>query len=321
MLAGTGGSETYTAGHVRELLRRGIKAQIVISGLKPIPSPGFRDLPFVFLKSPQDIIKLPGTLVFVNNYYPLKTRRRINMIVHNTIPNVVQKPAYHRVTAKGKNVIATSVYGAHEWALYLKTRSSNIQVVHPFAAPAFGEVKRTKPGRRPRIIFASRLYPDKGIYTLLEALHQRAVLKRGRQNWDVSIVTSGLHLEAGRTLARMLHSYPYAKLIPAQKTVKGMASVLAAHDILLMPSVYNEPFGMLSVEAQHAGCRVVVSSVGGLPGTNCGLMTIVKPRHPVALLNGIEEAVTLGAATEKERENAKKFFTLESSVDALLQVL
>lgn len=32
MLAGTGGSETYTAGHVRELLRRGIEAQVVTIG-------------------------------------------------------------------------------------------------------------------------------------------------------------------------------------------------------------------------------------------------------------------------------------------------
>ncbi|QQS18842.1 hypothetical protein IPL68_02160 [Candidatus Saccharibacteria bacterium] len=32
MLAGTGGSETYTAGHIRELLRRGIAAQVVTIG-------------------------------------------------------------------------------------------------------------------------------------------------------------------------------------------------------------------------------------------------------------------------------------------------
>lgn len=34
MLAGTGGSETFTAGHVRELLRRGIDTQIVMVGTK-----------------------------------------------------------------------------------------------------------------------------------------------------------------------------------------------------------------------------------------------------------------------------------------------
>ena len=32
MLAGTGGSETYTAGHVRELRRRGIDAQVLTIG-------------------------------------------------------------------------------------------------------------------------------------------------------------------------------------------------------------------------------------------------------------------------------------------------
>src|SRR5690606_21688228 len=121
--------------------------------------------------------------------------------------------------------------------------------------------------------------------------------------------------EIGREIARMLKDYAYAKQIPAQKTVTTMAHLLAKSDILLMPSVFAEPFGMLSVEAQHAGCRVVASNTGGLPETNCGLLTLVAPRSPLALITGIKQAVALGAATKKERDDAADKFTLGKSVD------
>jgi glycosyltransferase involved in cell wall biosynthesis len=100
-----------------------------------------------------------------------------------------------------------------------------------------------------------------------------------------------------------------------------MGDLLAQSDILLMPSVCAEAFGMLSVEAQHAGCRVVASNIGGLPETNCGLLTLVEPRNPRALIVGVEQAVALGAASKKTRLIAKENFTLSASVDSLLQTL
>jgi glycosyltransferase involved in cell wall biosynthesis len=88
-----------------------------------------------------------------------------------------------------------------------------------------------------------------------------------------------------------------------------------------MPSVFAEPFGMLSIEAQHTGCRVVASNIGGLPETNCGLLTLVEPRNPRALIKGVEQAIALGPATKKERDKAKDSFMLDKSVDSLLSAL
>jgi hypothetical protein len=65
----------------------------------------------------------------------------------------------------------------------------------------------------------------------------------------------------------------------------------------------------------------VASNIGGLPETNCGLLTLVEPRNPKALITGIEQAVALGAATKKEREEARDNFMLDESVDSLLVAL
>jgi D-inositol-3-phosphate glycosyltransferase len=318
MLAGTGGSETYTAGQIRELLRRGIKAQVVSVGHGTKDGrKDFTDIPFLALKKASDISQLAGTVVFVNRSYDVPTKNKAAIILHCETPDQVEREA-RQAQVKGKTVIATSIYSGQQWALFLGIPYSHISIVLPFADPMFGNVKRSKPARKTRILYAGRLHPEKGIYTILEMMHEDEMQYNG---YTTSIVAAGQHVEFGQTIASMLKGYPYAKLIPAVKSVPAMAQLLAQSDILLMPSVYAEPFGMLSVEAQHVGCRVVASNIGGLPETNCGLLTLVEPRHPRALVTGVEQAVALGPATKKERDLAKDSFTLDTSVDALLHTL
>jgi glycosyltransferase involved in cell wall biosynthesis len=255
--------------------------------------------------------------VFVNKAYPVPTKNKATIIFHCSIPKRSDQERYKEF-ARGKTIIATSVYSGQQWALYLGIPSGKIHIVLPFADPIFGNVTRSAPSKRMRILFAGRLHPEKGIYTILEMMHQKDMRS---SDFSTSIVEAGLHVEVGREIARMLKYYPYARLISAQKTVKDMAKLLAKSDVLLMPSVFAEPFGMLSVEAQHAGCRVIASNIGGLPETNCGLLTLVTPRSPVALLTGIKQGAALGVATRSEREDATAKFTLSESVDELLKVL
>ena len=318
MLAGTGGSETYTAGQVRELLRRGITAQVVSvgHGLKDGRA-DFPDIPFLSLKTPEAISDISGTIVYVNRSYDVPTKHKSAIILHCVVPKLADKHL-RKADIVGKTVIATSIYSAQQWALYLDVPNSRIDVVLPFADPVFSHVARSKTTKRTRILYAGRLHAQKGIYTILEMLHEEE-MHDGR--YVMSIVLAGQHVEAGKILTRMLDSYPYAKLIQPQKSVLSMAKLLAQTDILLMPSVYAEPFGMLSVEAQHAGCRVIASNIGGLPETNCGLLTLVEPRNPRALIKGIKAAVALGAAVKKDRTKAVAEFTLSESVDELLKVL
>lgn len=318
MFAGTGGSETFTAGHVRELLRRGIDARVVSVGHGTKDGrKDFKDIPFLALKSADELSEMAGTIVFVNRVYNVPTKHKAVIILHCATSKTA-KSVIMKTEVANKIIIATSIYNAQQWAVYLDIPYSRINVVLPFADPVFGNVKRSKPAKKTRIVYAGRLHPDKGIYTLLEMMHEKEMQKNG---FTVSLVTAGQHVETGQTIAHMLKGYPYARLITPQKSVQAMANILSQNDILLVPSVYAEPFGMLSVEAQHTGCRVIASNIGGLPETNCGLLTLVEPRDPRALIAGIEQAVALGAATKKERTIAKEYFRLDGSVDALLRAL
>lgn len=318
MLSGTGGSETFTAGHVRELLRRGIDAQVVVvgNGVKASRK-DFPDVPFLGLTDKAQISELPGKVVFVNRAYDVPTKQKATIILHCAIPST-QEREERKADVKGKTIVATSVYNVQQWALYLGVPSSAINVVMPFADPIFGNVKRSKPSKKIRVLYAGRLHPEKGIYTILEMMHE---YEMGQIDATMTIVMAGQHVEEGKVIARMLENYPYANRLEPAKSVKSMAKLLAKTDVLLMPSVFEEPFGMLSVEAQHAGCRVIASSLGGLPETNCGLLTLVEQRNPMAIISGIKAAALLGAATKKERARAINKFSLHESVDELLSFI
>ena len=103
-----------------------------------------------------------------------------------------------------------------------------------------------------------------------------------------------------------------------------MAALMAEHDIVVMPSngqYWHETFGIVSIEAQHAGCRVVASNDGGLPETDCGAVSLVAPDNAEALALGIREAIARGPLALADRRVAATRFTVEQSVDELVAVL
>ena len=107
------------------------------------------------------------------------------------------------------------------------------------------------------------------------------------------------------------------------KTPSTMAALMALHDVVVMPSnsqYWHETFGIVSVEAQHSGCRVVASDDGGLPETDCGGVMLVSPDNAEALAWGIRAAAASGPLSPATRHDAGARFTVGQSVDALLNV-
>jgi glycosyltransferase involved in cell wall biosynthesis len=103
-----------------------------------------------------------------------------------------------------------------------------------------------------------------------------------------------------------------------------MAALMAEHDVVLMPSngqYWHETFGIVSIEAQHTGARVVASDDGGLPETQCGGLHLVEADNSEALALGLLDALALDPVRSSERAAAAQRFTVSQSVDALLEVL
>lgn len=321
--AGTGGSENFTTGQVRELNRRGIDARVITVGLGTADGrEEFDDVPFHSVAALDDLRELDETLVFVSDAPPVTTVNPAYQILHVPPPLRAHHQSSVLAGTRDRTLIATSRYAAALWSDFLDVSLDSVRVVYPFAEPAFAIEPRAE--ARPdvtRVLYAGRLTPEKGIFTLLSMLHTD-LFEEGSISYTVT--SAGADKAQGAIIERMLRVHPGIDLVPARRTPADMASLLAEHDVVVMPSnsqYWHETFGILSIEAQHAGCRVVASRDGGLPETDCGALVLVTPDDAEALAQGILAALQLGPVARPARERAGHDFTVADSVDSLLDAL
>lgn len=323
MPAGTGGSENYTVGQVRELNRRGIPAQVVTIGLGAADGrDDFTDVPFLSLCALAEVSGLDGTVVFVNEPHVVPTKTPAFLILHNPPPIRERYKAFAVDGTLDRTLIATSQYAAGLWAKFLDVDLATINVVYPFAEPCFATQPRMKNAAgKTRVLYAGRLSPEKGIYTLLATMHIDII--NDNPNLVFTATTAGTDKPQGVIIERMLDAHPGISVVATRKTPATMAALMATHDIVVMPSnsqYWHETFGIVSIEAQHTGCRVVASDDGGLPETDCGGVTLVRPDDAEALAWGIQAAVAAGPLPLSIRRHAGTMFTAEQSVNMLLDV-
>lgn len=326
--AGTGGSENYTVGQVRELNRRGVAAQVVTIGL------GYDDgrdqfpgVPFHSIATTGDVEGLPGTVVFVTSFPSVPTRNPPYQILHVPPPLRARERQPMLDQTRDRALIATSRYAARLWADFLDVDVKTIQVVYPFAEPCFGVHPRPVEAQGPiRVLYAGRLSPEKGVYTLLAMLHSEVLADLREQGHEITFTatTAGSDKPQGGIIRTLLQAHPGIEIVESCTSPESMAALMVDHDVLVMPSnsqYWHETFGIVSIEAQHAGCRVVASDDGGLPETSCGALTLVVPDDPHALAHGLRKAVELGPVGVLTRSDAATRFTVAQSVDQLLALL
>ena len=109
--------------------------------------------------------------------------------------------------------------------------------------------------------YVGRMIAAKGIFTLLDAAER---LLGGEASARMLWVGDGEDSAALRArVARSMHASRHHFLT----WEADMAALYPALDILAVPSLYPEPFGRVSVEAQATAVPVVSSLAGGLPET------------------------------------------------------
>jgi len=114
--------------------------------------------------------------------------------------------------------------------------------------------------RNGNLIFVGRLIKDKGVFLLLEAmtkLNARGIYP------TLTIVGSGPESDA---LIQQVKALGLGEqiLMVGPKGPAEIAKLLNRHQILVAPSVWQEPFGVVALEGIACGCVVVGSDGGGL---------------------------------------------------------
>ncbi len=126
------------------------------------------------------------------------------------------------------------------------------------------------------VICVGRLVSDKGFDTVVRAM---ALLEDSGVRAPLTFVGEGPEEAGLRTLAARLGIGSQTRFLGALDA-EGVAQEMGRSSICAVPSKWEEPFGIVAIEALAAGCRVIVSDVGGLPEA-VGQHGIVVPANDV----------------------------------------
>jgi glycosyltransferase involved in cell wall biosynthesis len=124
------------------------------------------------------------------------------------------------------------------------------------------ELFRILPGveRTEDLVFLGRLVSDKGVDLLLDAL---ALLAEEGLRPGLSVIGGGPEATALREQVERLGLSGQVRFLGV-RTGEELVEILNRHRILVVPSRYHEPFGIVALEGIACGCVVVGSEGGGL---------------------------------------------------------
>jgi glycosyltransferase involved in cell wall biosynthesis len=133
------------------------------------------------------------------------------------------------------------------------------------------EVFRLMPGitRGRSLVFVGRLVRDKGCDLLIQSL---ASLRDAGLSLPLTIIGAGEEESALKSLAA---ANKLEDLVRFAGVLRGeeLAGELNRHLVLVVPSRWEEPFGLVALEGAACGCLVVGSAGGGLSDAigQCGI--------------------------------------------------
>jgi glycogen synthase len=150
------------------------------------------------------------------------------------------------------------------------------------------------------LVFVGRLIPDKGVHMLLDAL---SLLRAEGLRPRLSVVGSGPDTDSLNAKVADLKLSDQVEFI-GPRLGDALAAILNTHEILVAPSVWREPFGIVALEAIACGCIVVGSESGGLKEAigPCGVTT--PNGDAAALANALSRLLRSRETWPRYREGA-----------------
>lgn len=151
---------------------------------------------------------------------------------------------------------ATGISVSQAIANHVSTPSTVIP--NPYREEIFYEIPEIT--RDKELVFLGRLVSDKGVDLLLKALANLKVLGLTPK---LTIIGTGSEELSLRQQAKQLEIAPQVDFVGV-KVEKELVELLNAHKIMVIPSRWQEPFGIVALEGIACGCVVIGSEQGGL---------------------------------------------------------
>jgi glycosyltransferase involved in cell wall biosynthesis len=231
---------------------------------------------------PFEVVRNPGLKTLLNHHYRadiifennpclrlawprLITRKPYIVAIRTWISRIDGKTGIQDIIKKYWLRNAAGVIAISQ-AVKDKTWSSAVVIGNPYRADQFRimpDIERNK-----KFVFLGRLVSDKGAEMAVSALHKLKYAGAGNAIPEykptLTIIGDG---EERSSLEKQVHNLGMTGSVFFTGPLSGDALVrsLNEHEYLLVPSLWEEPFGNVALEGMACGCIPIVSDGGGLP--------------------------------------------------------
>jgi spore coat protein SA len=241
----------------------------------------------------------PNLLLFLRK----SPNQKLILHMHNAhLTHAVFRWLYRRALCKADLVICVSAYiknsaiqffpeHAHKFEVLFNATDS--EVFKPYGELAKQEIKNiiNFENDKTYLLYVGRLTPEKGVHVLIEAFVQ---LVQKMPNARLIIAGSSFFEGAAKTayqqsLIVLAKPANHAILFTGFIAHEKLKYLYSAADLVIFPSIWQEPFGLVVLEAMASGTCLVASKVGGVPeviqdGVN-GIL--VEANNPSALTQSL----------------------------------
>ena len=127
--------------------------------------------------------------------------------------------------------------------------------------------QKTMPKKQKQIIYVGRIVKEKGVDLFVDAIKE---IYEDFKDWNFKIIGSpklginkldNFSLKIKKDFESLGERAKMIGFINSKKLNKIMSDA----SVIVIPSVWNEPFGLVAAEAMSNGIAVISSSSGGLP--------------------------------------------------------
>jgi glycogen(starch) synthase len=241
--------------------------------------------------SPLELLRLVlwSEIVFHNNIslrlcWPLAFVRRPWAVAHHTwIARTEGSMALRDRLKKFMLLFARNIAVSQPIADHLHAPA--VVIGNPYRDDLF---RRDRSCARDRdLIFLGRLVRDKGIDILLHALR---LLREENLLPNLTIVGNGPELA---NLQELVEEFQLVEQVVFLGTQTGptLVALLNSHRLIVVPSRWQEPFGLVALEGVACGCRAIIVADGGSAEAIGGLAVIFERGNPVSLADAIKRAL------------------------------
>jgi spore coat protein SA len=212
---------------------------------------------------------------------------------HNTLAPYAAQPLFRSFTP---DALIFNSEAMRQEALALMPYLKNTYTIHNGADENIFFPRPAGAGQTnaiPIILYVGRLVPIKGVHVLVEAMR---ILQQRKIQATCKLVGSS-HAGGNRNkltaYIRSLHAnYPSNVQFAGFRSATEIGFEYRTADILCCPSICQEAFGNVNIEAMASGVPVVATRVGGIPEIAAGSgVLLVEPECAVELADALQRLI------------------------------